>query len=770
MTDTRLSDAAPPRSVWASVGIRFFSWIAAIALALAAVFLFKYAGGPPWLVPAARAALGVAAGVGLLIVSELGWAAKYRVTANATDAASIAILYSTFFAMNARWGVALWIALLGMLLVTVAAVALAIRRDSIFIAFLGLIGGFATAALLASGKNYPVAVFAYLLLLNGGIFWLAYRRRWPTLAALCVILTAFFEWAWVVLFLNVGSLALAAGIVLILAIVETSPLWYPAPEDCPAAFRRIGAAAGVLPLLFAVYVAAHANYGPRIFILFGFLLLIDAALLAIVSRGGPRWLHAAGGIVTLITMLAWLRLSYAHQSWPWSLLWLALFIALYLIRITPFAPLLFFVFIGLAVHEPRGYALLLGAMLVLLADVLVVTIRGGRAILGAIAVAFSSAALMTLHPPLGPLLLFHAILFAALFVVAWITEQHVLAILAIPFYAVAVITAQWSPDFAQYAAWPQLAVAVVPYALLIAYPLALGARVKMSVAPYVAAALASLVFFFSAAAAIDGRLVGLVPLAAAMMMFVLLWRAARIEPREPRVTLTGAAALAFLNIAIAMLLPKELAVVLWAIEAAVLVRLFVRFRHAGLIVWSAGLAAAVFFQLAFDADLHRYHFVYSIGNALVVCGVYGACAVAMFIAAYLIRRDVPALQRALSVAGLFELWFLLNIGIANWYHSANGALSFDFTFSSPAENVTYTIAWAGIATALLVLGFVIRWPAARGAALALLIAAIVKCFFNDLARLGGVYLVVSLAGLAVSLVIVGLTLQKFEAIPPRLRS
>jgi uncharacterized membrane protein len=67
-----------------------------------------------------------------------------------------------------------------------------------------------------------------------------------------------------------------------------------------------------------------------------------------------------------------------------------------------------------------------------------------------------------------------------------------------------------------------------------------------------------------------------------------------------------------------------------------------------------------------------------------------------------------------------------------------------------------------IATGLLIAGFLLRWPAARGAAFALLLATIVKCFGNDVPRLEGVSLLASLLGLGLSLVVVGVTIQKFR--------
>ena len=97
-------------------------------------------------------------------------------------APGIAILYATLFAIHALWHLLpAGVVFLLMLVVTAVAVALSIRRDSMFIALLGLMGGFATPALLSSGENRPVGLFSYLLLLNAGLAWVAYRKRWPLL-------------------------------------------------------------------------------------------------------------------------------------------------------------------------------------------------------------------------------------------------------------------------------------------------------------------------------------------------------------------------------------------------------------------------------------------------------------------------------------------------------------------------------------------------------------------------------------------------------------
>src|SRR5947207_11376956 len=112
-----------------------------------------------------------------------------------------------------------------MALVTAVAVGLSIHRDSIFIALLGLVGGFATPAMLSTGENRPFGLFGYLLLLNAGLAWVAYKKRWPLLSAFSLTFTVFYQWGWTVKFLNASQFPLAAGIFALFAIVATITLW-----------------------------------------------------------------------------------------------------------------------------------------------------------------------------------------------------------------------------------------------------------------------------------------------------------------------------------------------------------------------------------------------------------------------------------------------------------------------------------------------------------------------------------------------------------------
>lgn len=806
------------------VGIKLFSWIAGLALVLAAVFLFKYSVEHGWLRPPIRAAIGVMSGVALLIVCELRFARNYRFTANAMDGAGIGILYATLFAMHNRWQLLPpWLAFVLMIVVTAVAVIQSTRRDSVFIALLGLLGGFATPALLSSGENRPIALFSYLLLLNAGMSWVAYRKRWPALTALTVVLTAIYQWSWIAKFLDRGQLPLAASIFVVFAILGASALWTRKGE---APFERTATIGAALPLLFAFFTAIVPEYGARFHVLFGFLFVMALALATIAMWRGPAWLHTLGGGATALTFFIWLVSSYTHASWPWSLAWLAAFVVLYLAvawRMHTIAVhtagILFFVLVGLAFREPQGWALQVGIMFALLAlvagfagrtvhipllavPIVISTIllcalndappsvRLASALgLAAIAVAvmawrpaFRNVAMVSLFlgqivamftttdATLIPLLATNAVLLLGIFGVAWVSENYAAALIAVPVTAAA--TAFACTDYGPIeTVTQQFWFAFVFYALFIAWPLALGARVKQSLMPHLTAMFGSLVFFLFAYDALKKLgyedVIGLLPLAQAAVMLVVLWRLLRLRPavEGPREQLTRLAmvagtVLAFITTAVPLQLDKEWITIAWALEGLALAWLFTRIPHKGLLAWSGGLFVAVFVRLVLNPAVLDYHAKSATPVVNWYLYTYLVCAAAMFLALRFIPEDEKVLRVPLSAGGTFLLFVLLNIEIADYY-STGDTLTFNFMSSSLAQDLTYTMGWALFAIAMLVAGIALAKKAARVAALVLLLVTVLKCFLHDLARLGGLYRVASLFGLAVSLVLVGILLQKF---------
>jgi hypothetical protein len=321
---------------WESlVGVKLFSWIAGIALLLAAIFFLRYSINQGWLMPPVRMAIGIATAIILLVLCELKAARKYPTTANAMDAAAIAILFSTFFAGHAMWNlIGVMPAFLLMVLVAMLAVLLSIKRDSLFIALLGLVGAFAIPALLSTGENKPISLFSYLLLLNAGLAWVGARKKWPLLNALSLIFTVCYQWGWVIKFLTSDQMPTALGIFLafpILAFVIAALGQKEEGEKGWSSFYgKTRILTAFLPVLFAFYTAAIPGYGNRYILLFSFLFLLDAGLLAIAIFRRQEELHLLGGLSTIIVWSIWLKNSYGSYAWPGVLIFISLFFAFYL--------------------------------------------------------------------------------------------------------------------------------------------------------------------------------------------------------------------------------------------------------------------------------------------------------------------------------------------------------------------------------------------------------------------------------------------------------
>ncbi len=325
-----------PRFDWESIiGVKFFSWVAGIAMVVAAIFFLSYSIDKGWLQPPVQMTIGIIVGLGLLILCELKAANKYRITANAIDASAVAILFATFFAAHALWQlIGAGVSFLFLVLVAIVAVLLSIRRDSLFIALLGLMGGFATPALLSTGENQPIGLFSYLLLLNAGLAWVAVKKKWPLLTVLTLVLTTLYQWGWVMKFLTAGQLPLAGGIFLVFPILTFVTLILgrhgEKKEDSDSVYERSMELSSLMPVLFAGYMASVSGYGNQYLILFGFLFLLAAGLFAIALARGREILHFAGAISTLVVFAMWFTNSYNSSAWPAILGFLVLFVLFYL--------------------------------------------------------------------------------------------------------------------------------------------------------------------------------------------------------------------------------------------------------------------------------------------------------------------------------------------------------------------------------------------------------------------------------------------------------
>ena len=332
----------PPPPSWSIdwerfVGVRLFSAIAGIALVVAAVFFLRYSLDAGWLQPPVRVLIGVLAGVGLLVVCELKAARQYPATANALDAAAIATLFATFFSAHTLWNlIPATVAFALLALVTAVAVALSIRRESLFIAVLGLLGGFATPALLSTGENRPIPLFAYLLLLNVGLAWVAYRRGWTVLSVLTLAFTTIYQWGWVAKFLSAADIPLALAVFIVFPMVGFG-MFVAArmggrveDRDEHVTFELTALASAALPVLFALYLASVPAFGERYLLLFGYLFLLNVGLAAVGLALRREEMLGAAAFSTPLVFGMWLSRSYNVGAALPAVGFVALFVVFFL--------------------------------------------------------------------------------------------------------------------------------------------------------------------------------------------------------------------------------------------------------------------------------------------------------------------------------------------------------------------------------------------------------------------------------------------------------
>jgi len=287
------------------VGLKGAAWLGGITLVIAGLFFAKWTVDQGLFTPPLRIASLILSGVVALVWAELSLRRGYATTANAVSGAGIAVLYIAFYAGHALYGLfplALTFAL--MALVTVTAGLLAIRYDALFTAVLGLLGGFLTPPLLSTGVDRPVGLFSYVLLLNLGLLSVATRKQWAALVPLGLVATLAIQVGWFSKFMSPEKMGigLLAFFVFGLLYVLVPPLF----ED--EADSRLGwsaGLAGLVPFAFALFLAAGPAYTLRWPLLFGYIALLDAALVAVALFRGRVGLLLAASASTALLLPIW---------------------------------------------------------------------------------------------------------------------------------------------------------------------------------------------------------------------------------------------------------------------------------------------------------------------------------------------------------------------------------------------------------------------------------------------------------------------------------
>jgi uncharacterized membrane protein len=204
----------------------------------------------------------------------------------------------------------------------------------------------------------------------------------------------------------------------------------------------------------------------------------------------------------------------------------------------------------------------------------------------------------------------------------------------------------------------------------------------------------------------------------------------------------------------------------WALEGAALCWLFRRVPHPGLRGTGTVLLVAAFVRLAFNPAVLAYQTRGDVAILNWQLYAYSLSALAMFLAAAWLTPPTH-LWNKFNLRGLFcslggiLLFLLLNIEIADAFTPV-GSHSIVFDFGGNfARDMTYTIAWALFALALLVLGIWKSHPHTRYAGISLLAVALLKLFFHDLANIESIFRIGALIVVAIIALATSFLYQRF---------
>jgi uncharacterized membrane protein len=302
--------------------------VGGLLFALAGIFFVRYAVDAGWLAPPVRVALGVLAGFGAVISSEVLRRRGYGPTADALAGGGVVVLYASIWAARMLYQLVPALVAFGLMaVITAAAIALAWRHRSLVVALLGLAGGFATPLLLDTAADRPFGLFGYLLVLDTGLLLLAVRRHLPALALLGLLATLFYQALWLGRGMGAGDLPTALVVLALFgALFTAATVWAARREaaetgDGPA--RLPGepvwtrSLAVLSPLALSIYLASRADLGVHLWPLAVLLALLSVAALFLdraldrADAAAPPFLGsaAAAGVLGVVWTLREPRFS-----------------------------------------------------------------------------------------------------------------------------------------------------------------------------------------------------------------------------------------------------------------------------------------------------------------------------------------------------------------------------------------------------------------------------------------------------------------------------
>jgi uncharacterized membrane protein len=179
------------------IGSHWLNRIGIAAVLIGVSYFLKYAFDNGWIGPAGRVAIGLIAGIAVVLWSERFRTRGYKAFSYSLKAVGIGTMYlSLWAAFQVYHLIGSGPAFVCMLIVTASTCALALSQDAEILAVFAITGGFSTPVLVSTGVNHEVALFSYVALLDLGILALTAFKPWRRLLWLGFVGTLILYVAW----------------------------------------------------------------------------------------------------------------------------------------------------------------------------------------------------------------------------------------------------------------------------------------------------------------------------------------------------------------------------------------------------------------------------------------------------------------------------------------------------------------------------------------------------------------------------------------------
>ena len=276
---TPITNHQPSEDLESRIGSHWLNRIGIAALLVGVSFFLKHAFDNNWIGPTGRIAIGLIAGIAVVLWSERFRTHGYRIFSYSLKAVGIGVLYLSLWAAFQVYHLMPSAAVfLCMVIVTAATCAMALAQDAEILAVFAITGGFSTPVLLSTGVNREIALFSYLMLLDLGILALAIAKPWRRLLFLGFVGTLLLYVAWYVEFYRrhdlEPTLAFATIFFLVFAIA-------------PIFMLRQEHAQGTIPMVLAFVNAVT-------YFLQGYAMIMD------ISHTAMAWFSLALAAVYLL--------------------------------------------------------------------------------------------------------------------------------------------------------------------------------------------------------------------------------------------------------------------------------------------------------------------------------------------------------------------------------------------------------------------------------------------------------------------------------------